>query len=479
VKFGEKMMKKLSVSIFVLLLLVTSVSAATPVLKYTAVSDTIKEGDNTAIYRVSLTNTEKSDDKLQFYTISAYWDIDPTIITVPAESVSAFDMEIRLSGGTLIGPQLVPVTIKSLNTGDTLIENFYVYIKPSNMTPMSYSPNVVMKVAMKDELDPREAASVEITMTNRNSLDITDLRISMDSELFSKEVQTTLGPLESKTNQILLGVNELQAPGIYDIMIRLVVDNKTVTELSKEVEIIKYSEVTVEQTKVKNLFSYTQRMKIHNNGNYEAVKEVRIQKNFFEKIFTTARYTKLKEDGVSYMTWRIPLKPQETYVLTVKTNYTILAVIIILILAGIVMYYIFRSPVLLFKRAKIVTSTEEGITEIRVKLHLKNRSGREIRGVKVIDRYPKIVSLVDENIIGSLKPTKMLSADKANSLLMWGLETLEPYEERLLTYTVKSQLNIVGNMHLKSAKARFMTLSGERTTNSNDAHAQVCEHDKV
>jgi hypothetical protein len=446
------------------------VNAALPVVKFTAVSDTILEGDNTATYRVSLTNAEKTADKFQFYTISAFWDIDPTIVTVPGDSTSTIDMEVRLNDRQLIGPQLVPVTVKSLNSDDMVEERLYVYIKPSNSASMSYVPNVVMKVAMKDELDPREPASVEITMTNRNLLDITDLRISIESALFSKEVQTTLGPVESKTNQILLGVNELQEPGIYDIIIRLIVNNKTVTELSKEVEVIKYSEVTVEQTKVKSLFSYTQRMKVHNNGNYEAVKELKIQKNFIEKIFTTssAKYTKLREDGVSYMTWRVPLKPQETYELVVKTNYTILVVLIILIIAGIVMYYIFRTPVLLFKRAKIIASTEDGITEIRVKLHLKNRSGREIRSVKVIDRYPKIVSLVEENIIGSLKPTKMLSADKVHSLLMWNLEALEPYEERLLSYTVKSQLNIVGNMHLHSAKARFHTISGERTTNSND-----------
>ncbi|MGV8141290.1 MAG: hypothetical protein ACP5NW_02520 [Candidatus Woesearchaeota archaeon] len=464
------MMKKLSISIFILLLLVASVNAAKPMVKYTSEDDVIDDGDNTVVYKISLTNTETFADKFQFYTISAFWDIDPTIVTVPPMTTYTFDMDIRLSGEGLVGPQLVPVTIKSLASGDTIDERFYVYIRPSNATPMSYVPNVVMKLSMKDELDPREPASIELTMTNRNLLDIKDLRILIDSELFTKEVQTTLGPIESKTNQILLGMNEMQEPGIYNVRVRIVVNNKTVTEVTKELKVIAYSEVTVEQTKIKGLVSYTQRLKVHNNGNYDTVKELRVQKNFFEKIFTTTstKSTKLKEDGITYMLWQVPLKPQETYEITVKTNYTILVVIIILILAGIVMYYIFRTPVLLFKRAKIIASTEEGITEIRVKLHLKNRSGREVRGVKVIDRYPKIVSLIEENVIGSMKPTKMLSADKSSALLMWNLDVLEPYEERLLSYTVKSHLNIVGNMHLKSAKARFMTLSGERTTNSND-----------
>ena len=67
-----------------------------------------------------------------------------------------------------------------------------------------------------------------------------------------------------------------------------------------------------------------------------------------------------------------------------------------------------------------------------------------------------------------LKPSRMISADKTHSLLMWNLEVLDPYEERLLTYKLKSQLNIVGNMRLPSSKVKFLTPAGERTYYSND-----------
>ncbi|HYD02912.1 MAG TPA: hypothetical protein VEC16_01305 [Alphaproteobacteria bacterium] len=458
-------------SIFaVLILLFAGTASALPIVKYNQVDDSIDENDNTAVYRFSITNTDKSEQRFQFYTISAFWDIDPSIVSVQAGATAVFDMEITLNDDQLVGPQLVPVTIKILNDDYTTVENLYVYIKPQDAIPLSYVPNIAAKVSMKDQLDPREPVSVEISMTNRNPLNISDLRIVIESQLFSKEVQTSLLPLESKTNQVLLSLNELQEPGIYIVTIKLITNNKTITQVQKEVKVLGYSEISIEQTKIKGLFSYTERIKVHNDGNYEAVKQVRVEKNFLEKIFTTssARSTKLREDGVSYLKWDIPLRPQESYELTVKTNYTILAVIFILIVAGIIAYYIFRSPVLLYKRAKIVASTSDGITEIKVKLHLKNRSGNEIKAVKVIDRYPKIVSLVEDESIGAMKPTKMLSGDKVHSLLMWNLESLEPYEERLLTYTIRSKLDIVGSMHLKTAKVRFNTPAGERTTSSND-----------
>lgn len=470
-RFGEKMIKKLSIMLLALLLLATSVTAALPVVRSNAVSDTLTEVDSTAIYKVTLTNVGKTDDRFQFYTINSFWDIDPTIVPVPASSTVTIDVEVTLNDRQVVGPQLVPVTIKSLESGDFVVENMYVYVRPSDSVILSYVPNVLVKVDTKERVDPRDPLSVEIYMKNRNQLDIKELRISLESGLFTKEVQTTLGPLEEKTNQVLIGLNELQPPGVYDINIRLITDNRTITQVQKEVEVIAYSEVSVEQTKVKGLFSYAEYMHLYNDGNDDAVKQVKIQKTFFQRIFTTSsdKATKLKENGVTYMTWNIPLKPQESYDLSVKTSYNILVIIALIIIASILLYYLFRSPILLYKRAKIIASTEEGVTEVRVKLHLKNRSGREIRNVKVIDRHPKIVSLVEEtNTVGALRPTKMLSADKVHSLLMWNLDTLEPYEERLLTYTLNSKLNIVGNIHLHTAKARFHTKSGERTTNSND-----------
>jgi hypothetical protein len=476
VRFGEKMMKKFSIVVFVLLLSIAFVSAAVPIVKYNAVNDIITDNDNTAQYKFALSNTEPKEDRFQFYTINAFWDINPTIVVVPAGSTSIFDMDITLNSRDISGPQLVPVTIKSLNSEDSIVEELYVYIRQSNSAVPSYVLNVkINDVKMVSEIDPREPLSVEIDMQNRNPLDIKDLRIVVDSKLFSKEVQTSLGPLEGKTNQILLDLNKLQEPGIYTVNVYLMASNKTITNVQKEVKVMPYSDVSVEQTKIRRLFSYTESLKLHNDGNYETVKQIKVQKNFFAGMFTKSSLadssiekTKLREDGVTYLVWEIPLKPQESQNLVVTTSYNSIAILIILIIAGIIMYYIFRSPILLYKRAKIIVSTDDGLTEIKVKLHLKNRSGKEIRNVKVIDRHPKIVSLVEDNSIGAMKPTKLLSADKVHSLLMWNLEALEPYEERLLSYTIRSQLNIVGNVHLHSAKVRFMGPSGERTTGSND-----------
>jgi len=172
-----------------------------------------------------------------------------------------------------------------VNTGNFIVEYLNVNIKSSNGAP-TYAPNVAVTVNMKDVVDPREPVSIEINMRNRNPLDITDLRITTDSPMFSKEVQTTLGPLEEKTNQILLNLNKLQEPGTYIVYIKLVAQNKTVAQVQKEVRVIRYSNVSIEETKVNRLFSHTDYIKLFNDGNDNTIQPVKIEKNYFERMFT-------------------------------------------------------------------------------------------------------------------------------------------------------------------------------------------------
>jgi len=436
-----------------------------------AKNDTIFPSE-TAIYQLNITNNNNFATRYQIFTVSGYWDIyAPPIEPVGPGNTAIIDVEITLREKDLTGPTLVPVTIKSLDDDSIIIENFYVYVRSTNQTLPSYYPSVALDVTTDSRVDPRQPLSLTIKLHNRNPLNMSDTRILLTSGLFKdKEISTTLGGLEDKTLGVLMGLDPLQQNGTYNINVKLSYKNISIAETDRQVEIESYSEVIVDQTMTKGLFSSQQKITLVNHGNYQATKIEKIPTNFFEKIFTTtsANYVPITENGVSYLSWTIPLEPEQTVEITVTTNYIILVIIIIVIILAIISYYVFRSPVLLFKNAKILSSSEDGVSEIKVKLHIKNRSARTIRNIKIIDKYPKIVQIDDETTLGMLKPTKMLSADKTHSLLMWNLEVLDPYEERLLTYKLKSSLNIVGNLSLPVAKTKFSTGAGERTYYSND-----------
>lgn len=464
------MKKALLLVSFLFALIMVSATYAEPfTYEYEKIVDSIYTNES-AYYDLTIYNNNNYADRFQIYTISAFWDISPSLIQAMPTSENKLTLEVAPIDSKLYGPQLVPVTIKSLVDEFSVIENFYVYIKPSNYTPMEYVPNVAMEVRMDEEIDPRNPISLEVYMRNRNPLNLKELSIEVDSELFSKTYITTLGPLEEKTNQILfVDIDPLQKPGTYNVEIKLIYNNVTISQSNKQLLIKEYSDISVEQTKTKGLFSTKEKIEVYNDGNSDAVKLIRVKKSFFEKIFTktSPRYTAVKEEGTSYLTWSVSLKPRETAIINVTTNYTSLVLLIVLIIIIIISYYIFRSPVILFKRAKIASASEHGVTDVKVKLHIKNRSGRTIRNIKIIDKYPKLMSLEDEASLGSLKPTKLLSGDKTHNLLTWNIEVLDPYEERLIVYRLKSGLNIVGNVSLPASKIKFHTASGDRTYLSN------------
>ncbi len=461
--------KRTTLYILLLIIVGTVIATALPFeLAYSPIKESIYTNE-TAQYTFNITNAATTSDRIQIYTISSYWDVSPTLITVDANSTASFTLEVSALSDAFYGPQLVPLTIKSLQAGTVQNENLYVYVKSSNETRRTYSPNIASEVHLTNEIDPRNVFPIEIYLRNRNPLNITQLDIAIDSELFHKSYTTTLGPLEEKTNQVIFEINPLQRPGTYSVNIHIMVGNQTINDVSKDVYIKEYSDISIEETLTKTLFTTTERFVLINKGNYDVTKQVKTRSNFFQRIFTSSsdKYFTLNEDGVSYIAWNVPLKPEQKVQIVATTNYSILFIIAVIIIVCIILYYLFRSPVLIYKRAKITTETDQGVSELKVKLHIKNRSGRIIRNIKIIDRYPKIVDIEDESVLGSLKPTKMVSADKKHSVLMWNLELLEPYEERLVSYRLKSKLNIVGNVHLPSAKIRFQTKAGERTQLSN------------
>jgi hypothetical protein len=449
---------------------------------YKAIVDSIYSNE-TASYSFTITNDELYDERFQFYTISAYWDISPTLVIVDRESTYNFKMEIVSLDERLYGPQLVPLTIKALSDETTRIENLYVYVKATNSTPRSYVPNIDMQISTESIIDPRDPLTLEVRMRNRNPLDNKELWIIVDSPLFSKVYKTNLEPLKEKTNQILFSdLDPFTQPGSYLIKVKLVNDkNVTLTESQREIIVKGYSSTSMEQTKSSGLFSTTETIAMSNGGTASETKIVKVPKNFFERIFTTKSpgYEKVTIDGVAYLSWTVTLYPGDSSTITVKTDYTILFVLFVILVAGTISYYIFRSPVLLYKKAKIASSTEHGVSEIKVKLHIKNRSGKNIRNVKIIDKYPKIIQIEEDNSLGTLKPTKMVSTDKTHSLLVWNFDSLDPYEERLLTYRLSSKLNIVGNISLPSARIKFSTPTGERTYFSNDVELLHKSHHHI
>ncbi|MBU0472429.1 MAG: hypothetical protein KKF65_07405, partial [Nanoarchaeota archaeon] len=111
--------------------------------------------------------------------------------------------------------------------------------------------------------------------------------------------------------------------------------------------------------------------------------------------------------------------------------------------------------------------SEDGVENLKIRLFIKNRSRKTIEKVSVFDRVPGIAELVKQKTLGTIHPEKITKQEKKGTLIKWNLEQLEPYEERIVTYEVKSKLKIIGNISLPSSRTNFIDKNKERNTYSN------------
>ncbi|MBN1645754.1 hypothetical protein JW868_01810 [Candidatus Woesearchaeota archaeon] len=434
-----------------------------------------------ATYEISITNLRPTVDNYQFSSSSVqYVLVDrPAFETMPAGPQETVTTTITVDPkqGIGVGPHAVPVKIRSLQNGD--FEEFNIPINIKETDYATYVPSVALTVDIDKALDPRETASVFIRIRNRNALDIPTLDVKVESSLpqISKEYTTSLDPLEEKSNEFLFELDPMQPPGDHNLNVKLYYLDKKISESTLNFKIGEYNKFEVEEVVDKGFFKKTRAVTVTNVGNAEKTYVHKLAYNWFQRIFTSEnpKAELMEDNGKSVLVWTLSLGANATASVSATTNYIPLVTAIIIILLIILGYFIFRSPIVAFKDAIIYdVGGKEDTSELKVRLFIKNRTRSPLHNVKVIDKVPSIAEIKEDKTVGSLSPSKVIRSAKKGTLVKWNLEMIEPWEERIITYTIRSKLQIVGGVTLPPVKVRFDSKPGlERTTNSNEVGVSV------
>jgi hypothetical protein len=167
--------------------------------------------------------------------------------------------------------------------------------------------------------------------------------------------------------------------------------------------------------------------------------------------------------------WFFSVEPGEDYVVTITIDYRpALVAILVLLLLGLIAYYVFTKRVSMKKEVFKLKYSTEGLSDFKVLLHVKNNSTKPIKDVTVVDRLPRVIQPSME--FGTLQPTGVQRGSKGVRM-MWKISELVSGEERIISYEVKPRMNIIGKFTLPTALGKFKTKS-KRTVRirSNRAH---------
>ena len=151
-------------------------------------------------------------------------------------------------------------------------------------------------------------------------------------------------------------------------------------------------------------------------------------------------------------------------------NFRLLAILAAILVASVVLYFVFRSPLILQKEAQIRGSSSDGVSELRIRLHVKNRSARSVNSLHVVDKVTSMADVVKEASLGTLQPSKIVRKPGHGTLVRWDIDSLDSFEERIITYTVKTKLKLIGDVYLPAAKVKFDHAGRERTAYSNEVN---------
>lgn len=461
--------KQLKIGIIVITLLVLlsmSVSATSFDVDVDVIDNAVLPNE-TASFNVSIINSGDANLRLQIYTVDPQWSskVTPQLLEIKPYSQSTALLTLRPHADIPFGTRGMQLFARELNSGVIIKQGITVRLSNPDLYEGEYVPSIQLDVNSPLEVDPREPFTIDVNLRNRNKLDMQDLKVVVTANgLSSDEELINLPPIGEVTQEFLFDLDPLTIAGKHNLIVELFFRNNSVNKVTRSLSISEIKEITQNIDFDSFMFKKVTTITLENIGNAVAEKEVSLDTNLFKRIFSSKSQDPevVKTATGTKYSWTVELEPNSTKVIVRTENYRSIIIILLLAIIGAILYYVYRSPILSLKEI-VALHSDAGTSELKVRVFVKNRSAKVLDGVTVIDTIPKIAEYEKKHYLGSLAPTKVVSSGN-KTLLKWELDVLEPFEERILVYNVKSKLKIIGRISLPNAKIKYLTKSGREKT---------------
>ncbi|HII16355.1 TPA: hypothetical protein HA361_00405 [Candidatus Woesearchaeota archaeon] len=432
-----------------------------------------------AVFDVVITNLAlKGQKQFRLYTLSyPSWDIatdpleNPIILSVQPGTEVSRRIYVKSLDVKQIGHYVVDLNVRDVATDERITVNMDISVVSKEGTVGQYVPTVIADVDMPEEIDPRTELPITVHLSNQNILDYPNITVILKSDAFERSITTSLDPDEQKEVSLKTGLDPLLPPGEERIDLSLVVGNKVITgPLTGILRVLPYAEIRVVEKKESAFIKSKTYEFATNIPQYD--EQIKIPIEGFANLFTNAvPKAKVATDGKSkYLVFTPSLESGNMRIRT-TTNYLPLVFIIALAILAALLYSVYRSPISAVKSAGSVEKKGGGLTRMKVILVLKNRSNKAVEKIVVHEQVPNMVEVDAEVSLGTLPPTKILRHQARGSIIQWEIGNLDPSEERVLEYRIRSTLSIIGDFTILPSAIRYSLNKKERVTHSNSVVA--------
>ncbi len=426
-------------------------------------SQTVKL-DETARFKLTVYHDSEFSESFEVYSPDVEWDIN----TEPSTDIYLKVAPKEIKTTTLLvrplyinpGYYSIGLNIKLAGTNEVVKKKLLLGV--SKTIQAEYSPAVYAKIIVPKEVDPREEVPIKILLKNQNRKKLEDLTVKIRSEFINKDHITSLEPLEEKELEFKVRLDPKTRPAKDIVQVSLFVPSVGSKSVqfdipAVEYQIAVYGKIEEQVSELKGFFSRKKIITLANTGNARMEQVYEDKTNFIKRFFTftdpNARTKKTGDERV--LTWMVKLDAGEEEQIVIKTDYKLIFYFLLLAALFLAGYHLLRSPILVKKAAMIVETVEGGISELKVIISIRNRTRYPLRDLVVLDKIPSIVKVKEEEEVGTLRPVMIKEQEHGGSLLKWTLSDLDPSEERILSYKIRTKFGVLGGFKLPPALVKY------------------------
>ena len=416
--------------------------------------------ENEASFEVSIKNYQDYNDRYIFSTLDVDWDVSIDPLFVQAGSTNK---------GT------IKITPAKNKTGD-----FAVLVGISSVEDISNTENQIFRIAVLDynniiatrlevpeEINPNKKALFNLKTINDHNVQLKNLKVTVESDFFSKSEELDLMPYETKNFDFLLEFEGEITEGTYPVYTKVFYNDELAITVQDEMLLGYFPDVSEIKTPESGFLIKKEEITKKNEGNVISHETYIKEVSTLEKLFTFTDpepTSVIKEDGKYVLTWSFDLKPSEVKKITIETNYRIFTLaLIVLIIIIWALVSVFKKDLSLNKKVITIKQGKEG-SSIKMQLIVKNHSNSTVKNIRILDTVINVVERPSE--FGTLHPDKTIKTTSGYKL-MWNIHELKPREERVISYKAKSKIYVIGKLVIPQALVRYRSKNLARVIKSN------------
>ena len=452
-------MKKLFQILLIILFFMNSAMAADLVATVTK-EDISVPADGSAGFIVSIKNNQIRDDTVQLkineFALAPFSDVIERVSYDPGSQVA-----IPSNGNTDV--RVVLKISKDANANKNYITNLEIksLLNPGVKTSVGLSTYVIspreivsIELDLPETLTPGRKETATLHLRNNANENLDNLDLLYTSSIFNFEDKVSLGPFAEKDVNFDLEISSTTEPGKYPMTVRLYSGGDIKGSANFDILVGNNPDLKESQDIQHGFLNSIIEIVVENKGNTEVSKTVKYPISPSLEFFTKTRpagETVVSDEGKFYV-WSFSVPPGEVFRIEIETDYRtpFFVVVIALLLVGLVLYL--QKKNLKIRKTIFKVHVGKESSEFKIMLHVKNVANKELYHVKVIDLLPRFIKADAE--FGTLHPSK-IQEGSAGMRLVWEIDKIEPDEERLITYKIKSDLSFIGKLELPGAVVQY------------------------